>query len=380
MTGAARRRTVRATAAAALALVVAGGAVAGLALADAGPFAGPSGGSDGGGVREPAATVVPATGDLAVHDPALVVGEEGEPWYVFSTGDLRVGYGAPQVRRSLDAGLTWEPVGTVWDEETRPRWVYERIPTVSNFWAPAVWEHDGLWYLYWSASTFGKNTSVIGLATSPTLDPDDPAYAWTDRGEVWSSGPVDDWNAIDPSLVEDADGTPWMAFGSFWGGIHLLELAWPDGKPVDPAADPVRLAIRGDAVNSIEGPQVVAHDGWFHLFVSRDTCCRGVDSTYSIGVGRSREVTGPYVDREGRRMADGASEDVLLTRGDAIGPGGQSVSGGVLAHHVYDGTRSGAATLGLRVLAWDDEGWPVATTAEEQQDDRDEQDDDEGRG
>ena len=137
---------------------------------------------------DPAATALSLSGDIHTHDPALVVGAEGEPWYVFSTGDVRKGLGAPQIRRSTDDGLTWELVGTVWDAETRPEWAYEAVPGVSNFWAPEVIEHDGTFYLYYSASTFGSNTSAIGLTTNTTLDPDDPDYAWVDQGEVLAVG------------------------------------------------------------------------------------------------------------------------------------------------------------------------------------------------
>ncbi len=314
----------------------------------------------------PAATAIDVTGDIRTHDPALVVGDEGEPWYVFSTGDVRVGLGAPQVRRSTDGGRTWVDVGTVWDVRTRPQWVYERIPGVENFWAPEVVEHDGTWYLYYAASTFGSNRSLIGLMTNTTLDPDDPDYAWVDQGEVIASEPGrTNWNAIDAGVI-DVDGTPWMAFGSFWGGIQLVELTWPEGTLADPDAEPVTIASRIGAENPIEAPYLFEHDGWYFLLVSRDKCCQGSESTYSIAVGRSRDVTGPYVDRDGREMTLDGGESLLSTRGDMVGPGGQSYSKGYLAFHWYDAADGGDFRLGIRELAWDEDGWPVATTREEQ--------------
>jgi arabinan endo-1,5-alpha-L-arabinosidase len=345
-----RRRAVLVAAAAVVALVAAGGITIAV-LARAGDA--------------PAATALPVAGDVAVHDPALVVGADGEPWYVYSTGDERENAGAVQVRRSTDAGATWQYVGTAWGPSDSPRWAQEAVPGVVNYWAPELYEHDGTWYLYYAASTFGSNRSVIGLRTSPTLDPSDPDYAWTDRGEVWRSEPSDSYNAIDPGIVEDADGTPWMTFGSYWSGIRVVELSWPSGLPVDGAA-PVGLASRLASPHAVEAPYVVPHDGWFYLFVSQDACCQGVDSTYRIAVGRSRDVTGPYVTRDGTDlMVDGG--DVLLeTTGDMVGPGGQSVSGGVMAFHYYDAATGGTPTLALRELAWDAEGWPVLTTAEEQ--------------
>lgn len=346
-----RRRTVLVAAAAVVALVAAGGVTIAV-LARAGDV--------------PAATALPVAGDVAVHDPALVVGAEGEPWYVYSTGDERENAGAVQVRRSTDAGATWEYVGTAWGPSDSPRWAQEAVPGVANYWAPELYQHDGTWYLYYAASTFGSNRSVIGLRTSPTLDPADPDYAWTDRGEVWRSEPSDAYNAIDPGIVEDADGTPWMTFGSYWSGIQAVELSWPSGLPVEDAA-PVGLASRLASPHAVEAPYVVPHDGWFYLFVSQDACCQGVDSTYRIAVGRSRDVTGPYVTRDGTDLLVDGGDVLLETAGDLVGPGGQSVSGGVMAFHYYDAAAGGTPTLALRELAWD-EGWPVLTTRAEQAD------------
>lgn len=331
----------------ALAVLLAGGAAVGVAV------------TRGGGAAT--ATDLPVGGDATVHDPALVVGEGDDPWYVYSTGDQRVGAGAVQVRRSTDRGATWEYVGTAWGPSDAPRWAQEAVPGVVNYWAPELYEHDGTWYLYYAASTFGSNRSVIGLRTSPTLDPDDPGYAWTDQGEVWRSAPGDPYNAIDAGIVEDDDGTPWMVFGSYWGGIQVVELAWPDGKPA-PGAEPVAVATRAEAPYAIEAPYVVRHDGWYYLLVSEDACCQGTDSTYRIAVGRSRDVTGPYVTRDGTDLLVDGGDELLATDGDLIGPGGQSVSRGVLGFHYYDGATGGTPTLGLRELAWDPDGWPVART------------------
>ncbi len=301
------------------------------------------------------------SGDLAAHDPALAVGHDGAPWTVFATGIEGDPAGPIQVRTSQD-GREWAYAGLVWKPRDEPAWVADVVPGVRSYWAPEVYEHDGTYYLYWSASTFGSNRSVIGLHTSPTLDPGDPDYGWTDRGEVIRSVPGHtDWNAIDAGIVEDADGTPWMAFGSFWGGIQLVELEWPSGKPADPSADPVTIASRGAPPNAIEAPYVVERDGWYYLFVSKDSCCQGVRSTYNVVVGRSREVTGPYVDAQGVPMLEDGGTPVLATDGSMIGPGGQSVSDGHLAFHYYDEDLGGAFQLAIRELAWDDEGWPVAT-------------------
>lgn len=298
------------------------------------------------------------TGDLAAHDPAIVV--DGDNWYVFATGSAR-GDGNIQIRRSTDEGHTWSFVDTVWNE--KPEWLVEAVPGVANLWAPELIEHDGTWYLYYAASTFGSNHSVIALATNTTLDANDPAYEWVDEGPVLESQTSDDFNAIDPAVVNvqgiDVDGTPWMAFGSFWSGIRMVELEWPTGMVADPEAEPLRLADRGSPPNAIEAPYLVEHGGWFYLFVSKDSCCQGLNSTYSMWVGRSAEVTGPYLDRDGVPMLEDGGTLLLKSDGDEIGPGGQSASNGWLAYHFYDGARGGDPTLAIRSLSWDSEGWPV---------------------
>jgi arabinan endo-1,5-alpha-L-arabinosidase len=301
-------------------------------------------GCAGSGIRD-------LSGDLSTHDPALA--HDGDTWYVYSTGNGTIADGNIQIRSSTD-GSHWRYAGEVWRE--KPEWLTEAVPGVDNLWAPELIEHDGTWYLYYAASTFGKNTSVIALATNTTLDPDDPDYEWVDQGAVIESTNHDDFNAIDPGVI-DADGTPWMAFGSFWSGIRMVQLEWPRGLRADDA-EPLRLADRGAPPNAIEAPYLVEHDGDYFLFVSRDSCCQGVESTYNIAVGRADAPTGPFVDRDGVPLLQDGGTPVLATDGTRIGPGGQSVADGIMAFHFYDGTQGGAFRLALAPMQWDAEGWP----------------------
>ena len=128
----------------------------------------------------------------------------------------------------------------------------------------------------------------------------------------------------------------------------------------DSTSEPLRIADRGAPPNAIEAPYIVERDGWFYLFISLDSCCRGLDSTYKIAVGRSQQVTGPYLDRTGVPLLEGGGTVLLATNGAEIGPGGQSVSNGYLAYHFYDGNAGGAFRLAIRKLDWDAAGWPVA--------------------
>jgi arabinan endo-1,5-alpha-L-arabinosidase len=305
-----------------------------------------SGCSAGQGARE-------LSGDLFTHDPAFVAGPAGEASFVYSTGNGQVADGNIQIRRS-ENGTDWVYAGEVWQD--KPDWLVDAVPGVDNLWAPELYEHDGTWYLYYSASRFGSNTSVIALATNTTLDPSADGYEWVDRGQVLASRGTD-YNAIDPGIVEDADGTPWLSFGSFFSGLQLVELEWPSGLRAD-QSEPVLLADRGVPPNALEAPFVLAHEDYFYLFFSRDSCCRGTDSTYSIAVGRSASVAGPYVDADGASLLADGGTTLLVSDGTRIGPGGQSVSGGELAFHYYDKELDGAFQLGLTPLRWEN-GWPV---------------------
>ena len=93
-----------------------------------------------------------------------------------------------------------------------------------NFWAPDVIYFNGQYHLYYAVSTFGSQVSAIGLATNPTLDPNDPSYQWTDQGPVIQSTTGNSYNCIDPSVLFDASSNLWMSFGSFWNGIYLVQL------------------------------------------------------------------------------------------------------------------------------------------------------------
>ncbi|GAA3749689.1 arabinan endo-1,5-alpha-L-arabinosidase [Salinactinospora qingdaonensis] len=296
-------------------------------------------------------------GDLTAHDPALVHGTNGDDWYVFSTGDGNVADGTIQIRSSR-TGRFWRSAGTVFD--AKPAWLSQEVPGVSNLWAPEVHYNDGTYYLYYAASTFGSNRSVIGLATNTTLDPDHPDYHWVDRGMVTESFTSDNYNAIDPGVVEDANGTPWLAFGSFWSGIRMLQLEWPSGKPAPGQSEPLHIADRQQPPNAIEAPHIVRRNGWYYLFVSFDHCCQGADSDYKIAVGRSRSVTGPYVDRDGRSMLNGGGTVLLAERGDEVGSGGQSVSGPYIAYHSYGS--DGGFRLNIETLQWTADGWPQLDT------------------
>jgi arabinan endo-1,5-alpha-L-arabinosidase len=226
-----------------------------------------------------------------------------------------------------------------------------------DLWAPDVSYHNAKYWLYYAASSFGKNTSAIGLATSTTAAPG----SWLDQGIVLSSQLSDNFNAIDPGLVIDASGKWWLSFGSFWGGLKLIEIDPVTGKRASWNETVYPLAHR-PASPAIEAAFIFRHGKYYFLFASFDQCCRGVESTYHIVVGRSANVTGPYVDRGGVAMLEVGGSIFLSTHGRVNGPGGQVVihadGDDFLIYHYYDGNNQGARTLGINRIAWDSEGWP----------------------
>jgi arabinan endo-1,5-alpha-L-arabinosidase len=292
-------------------------------------------------------------GSLGAHDPALWAGCTGQPWFVYATGDGRFGGGTPPIFRSANGGQTWQNVGTMWN--AKPAWVTQQIAGVDNLWAPEI-HYDaaqGLYYLYYSASTFGSQRSAIGLATSPTLDPSASGYGWTDKGAVFQSYEGNAYNAIDPNIIVDASGKHWMVFGSWQQGIHILELDWPSGKP-KAGATPIRLATKSGGV---EGASMTYRNGYYYLFTSIGTCCAGANSTYKINVGRSTSPTGPFVDAAGVDMRNGGGTVLLGAYGGNVAAGGQSIHRGFMAYHAY-GSNGGFA-LDIEQIQWNSAGWPV---------------------
>jgi arabinan endo-1,5-alpha-L-arabinosidase len=158
-----------------------------------------------------------------------------------------------------------------------------------------------------------------------------------------------------------------MVFGSFWSGIKLVRLDPATGKPAGASPALYALAQR-PSPDAEEAPVIVHHGNYYYLFVSYGYCCKGAASTYYTVVGRSTAVTGPYVDRQGRKMTDGYAETILDTNEDGsgryVGPGSVSVIEGdgqsYIAYHAYDTQRNGAPTLRIRPLIWEDDGWPIA--------------------
>ena len=151
---------------------------------------------------------------IPVHDPVMI--KQDSMYYLFCTGR------GISMWSSKDM-INWNREKQVFD--TLP-WAVKAVNGFRNhIWAPDISYHNGLYYLYYSVSAFGKNTSCIGVATNKTLHPASPDYKWTDHGKLIQSVPGRDmWNAIDPNLIIGEKEEPWLVFGSFWNGMKLVKL------------------------------------------------------------------------------------------------------------------------------------------------------------
>ena len=204
----------------------------------------------------------------------------------------------------------------------------------------------------------GHNGRILTM-WNKTLDPKSPDFKWTKAVEVCSSDGMEDQDAIDPSLLLDpTTGRLWVSYGTYFGTIRLIEL--------DPKTG---FRMKGNKEKDIaidcEATDLIYRDGWYYLLGTHGTCCDGVNSTYNIVVGRSRNVEGPYVDNVGRDMFHGGGRMVIAAGDRKTGPGhfGRTViDEGVeimSCHYEADFERSGRSVLGIRPLLWKN-GWPVA--------------------
>lgn len=308
---------------------------------------------------------------IIVHDPVMI--RQNDTYYIFCTGN------GISVFSSTDM-KNWKKEAPVFD--SAPQWAVEAIPTFKgHIWAPDISYFNGEYYLYYSVSAFGKNTSCIGLATNKTLDPSDPQFKWVDHGKVIQSIPgKTNWNAIDPNLALDSDGTPYLVFGSFWDGIKMVKLS-PDAMSVaediskiptiasrkTDSNDPNPPSVDNNPVdaggNAIEAPFIFRKGNYFYLFASIDYCCKGINSTYKMIVGRSDKLAGPYIDQSGKPMATGGGTVLLAGNEDWHGLGHNAVVSfdgtDYLVFHGYDAHESGKPKLNIRKLEWNENGWPV---------------------
>ena len=305
---------------------------------------------------------------LMAHDPVMAF--EDSTYYLYATG-----HGISMATSKDRNTWTVYPKGVL---ERVPQWTFDSVPDFKgHIWAPDVIRWHDKWWMMYSCSSFGVNTSAIGVMSNATLDPQSENYLWQDNGAVVVSHKEDNWNAIDPNIVIDDNDKPWVVWGSFWDGIqmaplddtmHILSGYKPQtiARRYAPGCEPdePNPTSKFAGPNAIEAPFIFKHNGMYYLFVAWDYCCRGSLSNYRVAVGRSFSVSGPYQDRNGKDMRLGGGEIFIegdKTEFEALGHCSVYNFDGEdwFFCHGYSVSKNGAPLLVQRKIEWTADGWPV---------------------
>jgi arabinan endo-1,5-alpha-L-arabinosidase len=283
-------------------------------------------------------------------DPSIIKAENGY-MYAYGTEDEWDDGKGPKfipIVKSKNM-VDWEYIGDGFKQSNKPSW------KDGGLWAPHVTFYRNQYYLYYSLSVWGDANPGIGVATSKS-----PEGPFEDHGRLFTSEEIGVPNSIDPMFYVD-EGIPYLFWGSF-NGIYGVELT-KDGLSVK--GTPFQIAG-----NAFEAPFIIKRDSYYYLFVSSGSCCEGTDSTYNVAVGRSKSITGPYVDKIDKDLMYSRGTTILLGKEKSkfVGPGHNAVitdEAGTdwIVYHAYEKENpwmeSGAPRRALLIdpILWKD-GWP----------------------
>lgn len=287
----------------------------------------------------------------SVHDPSIIAGEDkyyivGSHMTFAYSGDLRTwtlkgnGYTGTNM---IFGDLYKDETGEVFRYTGKADSVVPTDDKTCHMWAPDIIynKKNDLYYMYYCTSSTW-NASTIGFATSKTIDGTyeygkDLVYSGLTRYTIDETNVCDfvdkDYaldnyikldgtynfneypNAIDPCVFYDKDDRMWMVYGSWSGGIFLLEIDEATGDVIRPEADPDNNVdayygkkLLGGGHKSIEGPYILydKDSDYYYLFVSYGGLVS--DGGYQIRVFRSKEVDGDYLDMNGQKPELGDSD------------------------------------------------------------------------
>lgn len=281
--------------------------------------------------------------NISAPDPTVLRAADGD-YYLYATENI------PNLPIFKSHNLVdWELVGTAFTDETRPQMVPD-----GNIWAPDIQYINGRYVLYYSKSRWGGEWECgIGVAVA-----DSPAGPFTDLGKLFISNEIGVQNSIDPVYFGE-NGKHYLFWGSF-RGIYAIELS-DDALSVKAGASPIKIAG-----TLTEGTNIYKHNGYYYLIGSAGSCCEGEHSTYRVVMARSKQLLGPYVDKEGRAALDNGFSLMLERNQDVIGPGhNANFVTDDAGHHwmLYHGFDAKEPEAGRKVyldrIEWDSEGWPM---------------------
>lgn len=277
----------------------------------------------------------------SLPDPTVVKASDGF-FYLYATEDIR---NVP-IFRSENL-VDWKFLGTAFTETARPN-----FEPNGGIWAPDINYVNGKYVLYYSMSVWGGEwTCGIGVATS-----EKPDGNFSDKGKLFRSDEIGVQNSIDPFYVED-NGKKYLFWGSF-RGIYAIELS-DDGLSVREGTEKQQVA--GTAY---EGIYIHKKGQYYYMFASVGSCCEGLNSTYTTVVGRSENLLGPYINKQGKPMLENHHEILIQKNGKFVGTGhnseivsDKSHQDWILYHAVSVDNPKGRVLM-LDKIEWKD-NWPM---------------------
>lgn len=311
------------------------------------------------------------TDRVSIHDPAVrqVIDEDGEEtFYIFGTHVAQaktqdfLNWEVPHMNEyeNMEDNIIFGNTNENLEEPFE--WAgYDDADSAGgyNLWAPdVIWNPDfewangdtGAYLMYYSLSSTWRRSVIVLMASQDIEGPyayvdavvysgftSEDATDGSDRNIHYEgthlpdliddgviSGFNDEWvrddgteyntdyapNAIDPAPFYDEEGTFWLVYGSWSGGIHLLELEPETGLPIYPGEDGLTddgrtidryfgIKLSGGYHQSGEGPYIVYNDetGYYELYITYGAL--QAHGGYNMRLFKSENVEGPYVDAQG---------------------------------------------------------------------------------
>lgn len=302
-----------------------------------------------------------ALGLWLTHDPAIYQDDITGMYYIYCTDAICM--------KSEDL-INWTMVGRI--VEAPPKESQEWVGG-SAIWAPDIVKVGDEYRLYCSNSSWGVRRSCIFLAVA-----DNPEGPFVPRSCVLKTHDDMPVNAIDANIISDAEtGEQYMVYGSFWGGCHILKLDKETGLAAEDGIGQCLARRPAWMSGAIEGPYMVYNPDteYYYLFVSYGS----LKMDYQVRVGRSKKITGPFLDYNGRDMADISDEDGSIGLMQFCGyqwnegvphmaPGHNSVLHNnrdewYLVCHIrqknFHADYLEPSTMQVRKMYWTESGWPV---------------------
>lgn len=291
----------------------------------------------------------PIISDTSAADPTVIRAQDGY-FYLYATQTDKLWV---PIYRSKDL-VNWEYQKTAFRNATKPN-----IPGGGAFWAPEIRYINNKYVLYFSWAEWGNGgNSYTAVATSDSPLGDFPDSKALITNDEFGS------NVIDQFYYEDG-GKKYMFFGSF-NGIFVTELT-DDGLSIKRDGDGNPVLKKQVCGRAFEATNIYKKGRYYYLFASIGSCCNGINASYQVVVGRSENILGPYVDKDGKDMLNNNWELVLEGDGQKwIGPGHNSIiiqddeGTDWMIYHSYmkkNGEVGGRLGM-LDRLQWSSDGWP----------------------